>query len=102
MRGGIRAGAALAAVLPLGLTACTSGPGPEGSASPSPRPKPSASSTPEAAPEAPTDVAGGCGNPTVTVDDAAKLQQALDSAQPGQTIELLPGTYVGEFTASAS
>ncbi|WP_210506000.1 right-handed parallel beta-helix repeat-containing protein [Naasia sp. SYSU D00057] len=97
----MRAAAALAAVLLVGLTACTSEP--QQNAPSSPAPEPSATSTPQAVPSAP---AGGedvsCGEPTVTVADATELQLALDQAQPGQTIGLLPGTYVGEFVATTS
>ncbi|WP_159602247.1 right-handed parallel beta-helix repeat-containing protein [Agromyces humi] len=41
-----------------------------------------------------------CPSPTVDVTTAHELQEALDSATPGDVIGLAPGQYVGEFTAS--
>lgn len=47
---------------------------------------------------APASGAGG----TVTVSTAAELASALSAAQPGQTIQLMDGRYVGRFVAAAS
>jgi hypothetical protein len=41
-----------------------------------------------------------CPSPTVEVTTADELQEALDSANPGDVVGLAPGRYVGEFTAS--
>jgi hypothetical protein len=41
-----------------------------------------------------------CPSPTVQVSDAGQLQQALASAQPGDSIALLDGEYDGTFVAS--
>jgi hypothetical protein len=96
----IRTTTALAAALLVGLTACTAGP--EARPSASPPPEPTATSTPQAVPSAPAEGTAACGDPGVTVEDATGLQLALDQAQPGQTIELRPGVYVGEFVATTS
>jgi hypothetical protein len=43
-----------------------------------------------------------CPAPTATVSDASGLQEALDDAQPGDSIELADGTYSGNFEATSS
>jgi hypothetical protein len=43
-----------------------------------------------------------CPAPTVTVDSAEELEEALEDADPGDSIALEDGTYVGEFVATAS
>ncbi|MGY1594794.1 hypothetical protein ACI79D_22705 [Geodermatophilus sp. SYSU D00708] len=101
-----------AAVLPVLvgtalLAACTSEPSSDGgtaaessSAAPSSSagPPPSPSAAPAPAPA----VTAGCdeGN-VVDVSTTRDLQQALDAAQPGQTIRLADGRYEGHFVATA-
>ncbi len=43
-----------------------------------------------------------CADADVTVSDAESLTDALKGAAPGQVIAMAPGTYVGQFVASAS
>lgn len=43
-----------------------------------------------------------CPTPTKTVGSAEELQTALDSALPGDTIQLRDGTYTGAFVATVS
>jgi len=55
----------------------------------------------------PASLSGGgntlsCGGAVTTVSTAAGLQRALASAQPGTRILLAPGTYHGDFAATAS
>jgi hypothetical protein len=42
-----------------------------------------------------------CPEPDASVSDAVALQDALDTARPGDVIVVEPGRYVGEFIASA-
>jgi hypothetical protein len=42
----------------------------------------------------------GCPTATIEVDDAEGLHDALDQARPGDSINLQPGIYVGEFVAA--
>jgi hypothetical protein len=42
-----------------------------------------------------------CPDPTVEVGDADELAAALAAAEPGDVIELAPGTYLGRFVATA-
>jgi nitrous oxidase accessory protein NosD len=58
---------------------------------------PSDEPTPTPQPES-----AGCGEVTATVADAAGLQAALDSAQPGDVIALTAATYVGNFVMTVS
>jgi hypothetical protein len=43
-----------------------------------------------------------CPDGTVTVGDAAALQEALEAAEPGAVIVLEPGVYQGRFVATVS
>ncbi|WP_436758459.1 NosD domain-containing protein [Streptosporangium sp. V21-05] len=43
-----------------------------------------------------------CPEATVTVEDAAGLADALESAEPGAVIKLEPGVYSGRFVAAVS
>ena len=43
-----------------------------------------------------------CAAATIEVRDADELGAALEGAAPGDVIVLSPGTYVGEFVATAS
>jgi hypothetical protein len=43
-----------------------------------------------------------CPQPTMTVSSADELQQAVDSAKPGDVIRLAPGLYEGKFVAQNS
>ncbi|WP_157433011.1 right-handed parallel beta-helix repeat-containing protein [Actinomadura rifamycini] len=43
-----------------------------------------------------------CPEPTVTVTDAVKLQEALNVAEPGTVIQLAPGTFRGRFLSQKS
>lgn len=56
-------------------------------------------STPE--PATPPDAIEGCDD-GVVVSTAATLQAALDAAQPGDVIQISPGTYVGNFVITPS
>lgn len=64
----------------------------------------SAEPTPQQS-EAPTETPAAprpdCAEPTITVDNGADLQAALDEAAPGDVIGLKPGTFYGNFVASA-
>ncbi|WP_129590517.1 right-handed parallel beta-helix repeat-containing protein [Cryobacterium aureum] len=46
--------------------------------------------------------AASCGEPTVTVADADELTEALGNAAAGDAIELVAGTYIGNFVAENS
>ncbi|MEV5826664.1 hypothetical protein AB0L25_13895 [Spirillospora sp. NPDC052242] len=43
-----------------------------------------------------------CPEPTVTVSDGVKLQEALNVAEPGTVIQLAPGTFTGQFLSQKS
>lgn len=64
------------------------------------QPAPTADAAPAPAP-APVATSVECPEPTVRVADATDLENALDSAQPGDVIGLAAGTYTGNFTATA-
>ncbi|WDF34253.1 right-handed parallel beta-helix repeat-containing protein [Arthrobacter agilis] len=57
----------------------------------------------EAPPTAPAPLATSaeCPEPTVRVASGTDLENALDSARPGDVIGLAAGTYTGNFTATA-
>lgn len=67
-------------------------------------PEPSASANPDATPTPtrPPVPDAQCATSTVTVTSADELTDALDSAKPGDVIELAAGEYVGNFVAQAS
>lgn len=68
-------------------------------------PRPDATPTPSRTPaeSAPAQqTVPNCGTPTTSVGTAAELATALGAAVAGDSIALLPGTYVGNFVASAA
>ncbi|GEP49169.1 hypothetical protein MSA03_26770 [Microbacterium saccharophilum] len=73
--------------------------GGEASASPRPSSTPTIAATP--APSSPA-ASAECPSPTPTVTSADALHSALEMAQPGDVIVLAPGTYEGNFVATAS
>ncbi|NYE19868.1 right-handed parallel beta-helix repeat-containing protein [Microbacterium immunditiarum] len=86
--------AALALLAPL--AGCASGPASGGSPSGAP---------PSPTPTAPAPAGGAaeveCEDATAEPTTTQELEDALDAAQPGDVIALQPGTYEGEFVASA-
>jgi hypothetical protein len=70
---------------------------------PTPQPTPTSTGSLPSAP-APKSRAepGECPSPTTTVDSADALIEALADAEPGDVIELEPGTYSGSFAARNS
>jgi parallel beta-helix repeat protein len=73
------------------------GPEPDTSASPSATSTPDPGSTNDAA-----TYAVKCDYASPTVSNAEELSTALASAQPGDVIVMAPGSYVGNFVATAS
>ncbi len=67
-----------------------------------PTPPPVAPTPPPVAPSSPSAPSSPPPSGVIPVSTSAQLVTALASAQPGQTIALADGTYVGKFTASAS
>jgi Right handed beta helix region len=65
---------------------------------------PTQTSTPRVttAPIAQTGSPAACSSPTKKVSSASALTAALDSAKAGQVIAMAPGTYTGNFVATAS
>lgn len=104
----LRAGLLPVALVALtALTAC-GGVGDEPSSAPPPGSTPTytlpSPAEPTGSGEAPSGQAppGSCeGGAVVDVADADGLEEALDAAEPGQTIRLAPGTYEGNFVARA-
>jgi Right handed beta helix region len=68
----------------------------------SPSSAPRSGSARSGSPAASTVAAGCPARGGVVVSTAAQLSRALSGAQPGQTIALDPGVYVGDFVASQS
>jgi hypothetical protein len=95
-------GAALVGAV-WGIVAASIGGTPSASDSRTPKPTVIPTATPHPTTTAvATPGKADCSAGGTTVSDAASLQRALDAAQPGTTITLRPGSYVGNFTASAS
>jgi hypothetical protein len=67
---------------------------------PTPTPTASPTATPTPTPTA-TSTATGAGG-TVQVSTVNALRSALSAATPGETIQLAPGTYSGQFTMTTS
>jgi parallel beta-helix repeat protein len=76
----------------------------DGAASPSPSPVEPGPITADdgstVAADRPTDLPVRCPEPTVRVSTEAELQAALDAAEPGDSIQLADGIYVGNFEAT--
>jgi hypothetical protein len=70
-------------------------------AGPRPEVSPTASATPEPTAPAPS-APGACDTSSPTVSTASELSTALADAGPGTSIVMAPGSYVGNFVASAS
>ncbi|MEO6532833.1 MAG: hypothetical protein ABIO06_04575 [Pseudolysinimonas sp.] len=60
------------------------------------------SATPTAAPSQSPEAADGCPPATASVSTAPELSAALSAAQPGDVIAMAPGSYRGNFVATAS
>jgi hypothetical protein len=95
------AGALLVAAV-WAIVSATASPGrePEGAPAVTGTPTPTASATQQAPPADGALV--DCGTPTTTVSSADELTAALAAAEPGDVIQLAPGSYVGNFVASTS
>jgi len=101
------AGSALAAgllVASCALAACSAGASSGAASHPaaSPASGPRSGSAGSGPPTASAAAAGCPVAERVTVSTAAQLSRALSGAQPGQTIALGPGVYLGNFVASRS
>jgi hypothetical protein len=87
------------------LTA-TAGPGtsPPASAGTTPPASPTATASPSTSPTASPSPSstGAPGGTVVQVSTASQLSSALNKVVPGETVQLAPGTYTGEFTATIS
>ncbi|QMU70858.1 carbohydrate binding domain-containing protein [Streptacidiphilus sp. P02-A3a] len=94
-------GPAGASPTPTPTPTATATPTPTPTASPTPTATPTASPTPTPTPTA-TPTGGSGGGTTVQVTTSSQLHQALAAVVPGETIQLAPGTYTNEYTATVS
>ncbi|WP_052274465.1 right-handed parallel beta-helix repeat-containing protein [Arthrobacter sp. L77] len=91
--------AVTAVVVVVGLTRADDDPAAQDPRESAPTTSQDAAPTPA---PAPAETPAECPEPTVTVATATEFEDALDAAKPGDVIDLAPGVYEGNFTASAA